>query len=73
MCKDVAHLVARLYQSADETSHNHDFIEEDGVEDGRPWHAGSQEQIHEQQRSCNRPVPVNSVRYHLQRKPYQST
>ena len=38
-------LVSRCNQRADQTGDNHDLIDQDGVEDGWPWHAGGQEQV----------------------------
>ena len=37
----------RAYQCADEAGDDHDPVEEDGPYDGRPWHAGCEEKIHE--------------------------
>lgn len=39
----VAPLIPRPYQSADQAGDDHDFVEEDGVQDGWPRHASSQE------------------------------
>ena len=40
---EVAPFVAQLDQGADEAGDDHDFVEEDGVEDRRPRDAGRQE------------------------------
>lgn len=39
------YLVARLNQRANKTGHNHDLINQDGVEDSRPWQTSRQEEI----------------------------
>lgn len=41
----VSHLVTRLYESADKTGDDHDFVNQDGVEYCRPWHSSGQEQV----------------------------
>ena len=42
-----AHLVTRRDQRADETGDDHDLIDQQGVENGGPWHASGQEQVQE--------------------------
>ena len=43
--REVSPLVRRGDQSTDQTSDDHDFINEDGVEDGRPRETSSQKQV----------------------------
>ena len=57
----VAPLVASVDEGADETSHDHDLVNEDGEEDGRPGHGGSEKQVHEQQWGGDRPIDVANV------------
>ena len=49
-------LVIRDDQGADQTSDDHDLVDEDCVEYSGPWHAGGQEQVHEQERGGDDPV-----------------
>ena len=53
--RQVSYLVARRDQGANETGDDHDFINQDGVEDRGPWQTSSQEDIHEQQRCGDDP------------------
>ena len=55
---EVAPLVAGADKSAGETGDNHDLVNEDDEEDRGPGHAGSEEQVCEQQRGGNDPVDV---------------
>lgn len=54
-------LVAGGDESTNETSDDHDLVNEDGVENGGPWHAGGQEQVHEEKGSSDDPVNVSDV------------
>ncbi len=45
----VTPLVRRGNEGTDKSSHDHDLIHQDGVENGRPWETSSQEDIHEKQ------------------------
>ena len=56
---EVSPLVRRGNQRTDQTGDDHDFINEDGVENGRPWETSSQEQVQEQQWSGNDPDAVS--------------
>lgn len=54
-------LVDTLDESTNQTSDNHDFVDKDNPEDGRPWHTGSEQQVHEQQWRSDEPVNVSSI------------
>ena len=60
MCE--TNLVAGCHQSPNEASDDHDFIDQDSVEDRRPWETGSEEEIHKQQWGGDDPdlVSLNS-------------
>lgn len=55
---EVAPLVAGPDKSASKTSDDHDLVDQDGEEDGRPWHASGEKQIGEQKGSSDDPVDV---------------
>jgi len=57
----VSPLVTALYESTDKTSDDHDLINDNNPHDGRPWHAGSEEQVDEQKRRSDEPVDVSDV------------
>lgn len=48
-------LVAGRDDSTDKTGDDHDLVDENGVENRGPWHAGGQEQVHEEKRSGDDP------------------
>lgn len=55
--KDVeAELVACLDESANETSDDHYFVQEDDIEDGWPWQCSSEHQVQEQKWCSDEPV-----------------
>jgi hypothetical protein len=54
-------LVDALDKSTDQTSDNHDFVDKNNPEDGRPWHTSSEQQVHEQQRRGDEPVNVSGI------------
>lgn len=58
---EVSPLVARTDESANETRDDHDLVNEDNVQDGRPRHASGEEQVQEQERSGDEPVNVAHV------------
>ena len=47
--------VATLDESADKASNNHDFVKEDGPQDGWPWQTGSEKEVHKKQRRGHEP------------------
>ena len=57
----VAPLVAAVDKGADQSSHDHDLVDENGPQNSRPGHAGGQEQVEEQQRSGDEPVNVADI------------
>lgn len=54
-------LVDALDKSTHQTSDNHNFVDKNNPEDGRPWHTSSEQQVHEQQRRGDEPVNVSSI------------
>lgn len=54
-------LVDALDESANQASHDHDFVDEDDPENGGPWHTGGKQQVHEKQRCSDEPVHVTSI------------
>ncbi len=42
---EVTPLVGRSNESTDKTSDDHHFVKDEGVNNGRPWHASCQEQV----------------------------
>ena len=56
--RKVAPLVAGSDEGACETSDDHDLVNEDSEENGRPGHASGEEQVGEQKRSGDDPVDV---------------
>lgn len=56
-----ANLVLGYHKCTDQTSDDHDLINEKRVKYSGPWHASSQEQVHEQKRSGDDPVRPKSA------------
>lgn len=56
------YLITRLNQGANQTGDDHDLIDQYGIEDGRPRHAGGQEQIQKQQWGSDGPTSVSPPR-----------
>jgi len=52
---EVTPLVPRSHQGADQAGDDHDLVQKDGVQNGRPRHASRQEQIEKQQRCRDEP------------------
>ena len=59
---EIAPLVAGSDESAGKTSDDHDLVDEDSEENGRPGHAGGEKQVGEQKRSGDDPVDVANCR-----------
>jgi hypothetical protein len=59
---EVAPLVAGPDERAGKTGDDHDPINQDDVEDRGPGHAGSEQQVGEQQRSGDEPIDVTHCR-----------
>jgi len=57
----VAPLVRATDESTDETSDNHDFIDENDKEDSGPGKSGSQHQVKKKERSGDEPIDVADI------------
>lgn len=58
---EVSPLVASPDERANQTSDNHDPINQNDVKDRRPGHAGGEKQVGKQERSGNEPINVADV------------
>ena len=58
---EVSPLVARADESASQTGDDHDLVDKNDIHDSRPRHAGSEEQVHEQERGSDEPVDVAHI------------
>jgi len=58
---EVAPFVGALDECTNETGHNHDLVNQDGVADCWIWETAGQEEIQEQQRSGDKPVDVADI------------
>lgn len=54
-------LVDALDESTNQTSDNHDFVDENNPENGRPWHTSSEQQVHEQKWCGDEPINVAGI------------
>ncbi|KAI7223858.1 hypothetical protein KC333_g99 [Hortaea werneckii] len=59
----VAPFVPGVDERANETGHDHDPVDEDDVENGRPWHRSRQEKVHEKQRGGDEPGRCAGTRH----------
>lgn len=57
---EVTPLVLRPDKSTNESSDNHDLVDENGPKDGGPWHASGEEEVKKEERSGDSPDTVNS-------------
>lgn len=58
----VSPFVARLNQGADKAGDNHNFIDEDGVNDGGSWKTTCQEKVKQQEWGGDDPVDVSNIK-----------
>jgi len=58
---EVTPLVARDDEGTNETGDDHDFVHEDGVEDGGPWETSSEQNVQQKKRSSDDPVNVSNI------------
>ena len=63
-----AYLVAGRDQCADEAGNDHDLVDQQGVEYGRPWHASCQEQVQEQKWCSDNPKLISLASSHCEHK-----
>lgn len=59
MALHLTYFVARGDQCTDETSNDHDLIDQDSVEDRGPWKTSCQEKIHEQEGGSDDPDVIS--------------
>lgn len=58
---EVAPLVGALDEGTYKASYDHNFIDKNDEKGSRPWHASSQEEIHQKKRSSDEPINVADV------------
>jgi hypothetical protein len=58
---EVSPLVPGLDESSNQTGDNHNLVDNDGPENGGPWHTGGKEEIGKKKRSGNEPIDVANV------------
>lgn len=48
-------------ESTNESGYDHNLVDQDSPENGRPWHAGGEEEVHEEERSGDEPGTLARV------------
>lgn len=57
----VSPFVRSLHKRSDQASYDHNLVNENNVEDRRPWHASGEEQVHEKKRGGDEPIDVANI------------